>query len=36
MCQKPLRRKQMFFDLFEKLIIFFKKPLCDFSIINMV
>ena len=35
-CQKPLWRRQMFFDLLEKLIILFERPLWVFNIINMV
>ena len=35
-CQKPLRRRQSFFDLFETLRTLFKNPLWVFNIINMV
>ena len=33
---KAVAEKANVFDLFEKLIILFKKPLWDFNIINMV
>ena len=35
-CQKPLWKRQIFFDLLEKLIILFEKLLWEFNVINMV